>query len=84
MMAPTAGQRSRADVVIIGGSVVGSSAAWHLLQEGFAGRIVVVERDPTYVRASAHRAMGGIRQQFCTPVTVQMVQYSVGLADEAV
>ena len=82
MTAPLAGQRSRADVVIIGGSVVGSSAAWHLLQDGFAGRIVVVERDPTYVKASAHRAMGGIRQQFCTPVTVQMVQYSVGLWKE--
>ena len=73
------GTRSPADVVIIGGSVVGSSAAWHLRHDGFAGRIVVVERDPTYVQASAHRAMGGIRQQFCTPVTVQMVQYSVGL-----
>src|SRR5688572_16486552 len=68
-----------ADVVIIGGSVVGSSAAWHLRQDGFPGRIVVVERDPSYARASAFLAMGGIRQQFCTPVTVQMVQYSVGL-----
>ncbi len=68
-----------ADVVIIGGSVVGSSAAWHLRQDGFTGRIIVVERDPTYLYASAARAMGGIRQQFCTPVTVQMVQYSVEL-----
>ena len=67
------------DVVIVGGSVVGCSAAWHLRQDGFTGRIVVVERDPTYTRASAFLAMGGIRQQFCTPVTVQMVQYSVGL-----
>ncbi len=66
-----------ADVVIVGGSVVGCSAAWHLREEGFSGRIVVVERDPTYRRASAYLAMGGIRQQFCTPVTVQMVQYSV-------
>jgi glycine/D-amino acid oxidase-like deaminating enzyme len=71
-----------ADVVIVGGSVVGSSAAWHLRVEGFAGRIVVVERDPTYRRASAFLAMGGIRQQFCTPVTVQMVQYSVRLWKE--
>jgi glycine/D-amino acid oxidase-like deaminating enzyme len=68
-----------ADVVIVGGSVVGSSAAWHLRQDGFTGRIVVVERDPTYTRASAFLAMGGIRQQFCTSVTVQMVQYSVRL-----
>jgi glycine/D-amino acid oxidase-like deaminating enzyme len=67
------------DVVIIGGSVVGSSVAWNLRQDGFAGRIVLVERDPTYRRASAYLAMGGIRQQFCTKVTVQMVQHSVGI-----
>jgi len=67
----------QADVVIIGGSVVGSSAAWNLRHDGFTGRIVIVERDPTYARASAYLAMGGIRQQFCTPVTVQMVRHSV-------
>ncbi len=71
-----------ADVVIVGGSVVGCSAAWHLRADGFNGRIVVVEQDPTYRRASAFLAMGGIRQQFCTPVTVQMVQYSVRLWKE--
>src|SRR6266511_1668191 len=68
---------STADVVIVGGSIVGCSAAWHLRTQGFSGRIVIVERDPTYRRASAYLAMGGIRQQFCTRVTVQMVQYSV-------
>ena len=68
-----------ADVVIIGGSVVGSSVAWNLRQDGFTGRIVVIERDPTYARASAFLAMGGIRQQFCTAVTVQMVQHSVAV-----
>jgi glycine/D-amino acid oxidase-like deaminating enzyme len=68
-----------ADVVIVGGGVVGSSAAWRLRQDGFTGRIIVCERDPTYARASSFLAMGGIRQQFCTPVTVQMVRYSVAL-----
>ena len=68
-----------ADVVIVGGGVVGSSAAWRLRQDGFTGRIVVIERDPTYHRASSFLAMGGIRQQFCTAVTVQMVQFSVQL-----
>ena len=69
----------RADIVIVGGGVVGCSAAWHLRQDGFTGRILVVERDPTYQRASSYLAMGGIRQQFCTPVTVRMVQFSVEL-----
>ncbi len=68
-----------ADVVIIGGGVVGSSAAWHLRRDGHRGRLLVIERDSTYARASAFLAMGGIRQQFCTPVTVQMVQFSVEL-----
>jgi glycine/D-amino acid oxidase-like deaminating enzyme len=67
-----------ADVVIIGGGVVGSSIAWHLRQDGVSGRIVVIERDRSYARASSFLAMGGIRQQFCTAVTVRMVQHSVG------
>lgn len=67
------------DVLIVGGGVVGSSVAWHLREEGFTGRIVAIERDPAYRRASAALAMGGIRQQFCTAVTVQMVQFSVRL-----
>jgi glycine/D-amino acid oxidase-like deaminating enzyme len=66
------------DVLIVGGGVVGSSVAWHLREHGFMGRIVVVERDRSYLRASSFLAMGGIRQQFCTAVTVRMVQHSVG------
>jgi glycine/D-amino acid oxidase-like deaminating enzyme len=66
-----------ADVVIIGGGVVGSSVAWHLREHGFTGRVVVVERDRSYQRASSFLAMGGIRQQFCTALTVRMVQHSV-------
>ena len=71
--------RGTADVVIVGGGVVGSAAAWRLRQDGFTGRIVVVERDPTYARASSFLAMGGIRQQFGSAVCVQMVQHSVRL-----
>jgi glycine/D-amino acid oxidase-like deaminating enzyme len=66
-----------ADVVIVGGGVVGSSVAWHLREYGFTGRFVIVERDRSYQRASSFLAMGGIRQQFCTAVTVRMVQHSV-------
>ncbi len=68
-----------ADVVIVGGGVVGAAAAWRLKRDGLAGRVVVVERDPTYARASSFLAMGGIRQQFGSAVCVRMVQHSVEL-----
>ena len=68
-----------ADVVVIGGGVVGSCAAWRLREDGVTGRIVVVERDRSYARASSYLAMGGIRQQFGSAVCVQMVQHSVRL-----
>lgn len=66
-----------ADVVIIGGGVVGSSIAYHLRQDGFPGRVVIVERDDTYARASSNLAMGGIRQQFGSTVNIQLAQYSI-------
>lgn len=68
-----------ADVVIVGGGVVGSAAAWRLRSDGFSGRVVVVERDHSYARASSFLAMGGIRQQFGSTVCARMVQHSVEL-----
>lgn len=78
-MVPTsASPRSDPDtVVIVGGGVIGSSAAWHLLRDGYAGRVVVVERDDTYARSSSYNATGGIRQQYGSPLNVAMARYSV-------
>jgi glycine/D-amino acid oxidase-like deaminating enzyme len=66
-----------ADVLIIGGGVVGLSAAYHLKRDGVSGRVLVVERDSTYARASSFLAMGGIRQQFGSAVNVAMAQLSI-------
>jgi glycine/D-amino acid oxidase-like deaminating enzyme len=41
-----------ADVVLIGGGIIGASIAYHLRQDGFTGRILVIERDTTYARAA--------------------------------
>lgn len=70
------------DILIVGGGVVGSSIALHLRRDGFTGRILVVERDPTYARASSFLAMGGIRQQFGSATNIKLVQYSLGFFDE--
>ena len=41
------------DVVIVGGAAVGSAVAYFLTHDlAFGGTIAVIERDPTYARAS--------------------------------
>jgi FAD-dependent oxidoreductase domain-containing protein 1 len=65
-------------VVIVGGGAIGSSAAYHLATHPrFTGEIIVVERDPTYARASSMLSASGIRQQFSTPVSIRMSQYGL-------
>ncbi|WP_374654860.1 NAD(P)/FAD-dependent oxidoreductase [Dongia sp.] len=59
------------DVVIIGGGVVGSSAAYFLsAQPDFNGTIAVIEKDPTYTEAATPRSAGGVRLQFSTAENV--------------
>ena len=65
-------------IVIVGGGVVGSSIAWHLFDRGFPGEVTVLERDPSYRRASSFLAMGGVRQQFSSAANIRLAQHSIG------
>jgi glycine/D-amino acid oxidase-like deaminating enzyme len=70
-----------ADVVIVGGGIVGSAAAYFLgTDAGFRGRrIAIVERDPSYRESSTARSAGGIRQQFSTPENIAMSQFTLAM-----
>jgi glycine/D-amino acid oxidase-like deaminating enzyme len=69
-------QPTSADVVIVGGGVMGSSIATFLAGDpAFAGSVVVVERDPTYRRASSALSASSIRQQFSTPENIRMSRF---------
>jgi FAD-dependent oxidoreductase domain-containing protein 1 len=60
-------------VIIVGGGVIGSAIAYFLKGwADFRGSVLVVEKDPTYERASTSRSAGGIRQQFSTPENIAM------------
>jgi FAD-dependent oxidoreductase domain-containing protein 1 len=60
------------DVVIVGGGIVGSSAAYFLRKQGFTGSIALVERDTSYANGCTARSCGGIRQQFSTPENIRL------------
>lgn len=74
-----------ADVVVVGGGVVGASAAYHLAAAG-AGRVVVFERADHLAAGSTGACAGGFRHQFSSEVNVRLSQASVpmitGFAEE--
>ncbi|HWZ42605.1 MAG TPA: FAD-dependent oxidoreductase [Candidatus Saccharimonadales bacterium] len=65
-----------AEVVIIGGGIVGSSIAWHLTSAGCKS-VLVIERETAQGKGSTGKSMGGVRAQFSTPVNIQMSLYSI-------
>ena len=70
----------RADVVIVGGAIIGSSVAAFLAgRPDFDGRIVVVERDPTFRTSSTTLSAASIRLQFSTPLNIEISRFGVEL-----
>lgn len=64
------------DVVIVGGAVIGSAVAYFLTANpDFNGRVLVVERDPTYRYAATSLSAASIRMQFSNPVNVKISQF---------
>ncbi len=65
------------DVVIVGGAILGSSTAWYLMNNpDFQGRVLVVERDPSYEMCSTAHTNSCIRQQFSNEINIKCSQYA--------
>jgi sarcosine oxidase subunit beta len=67
---------SSADVVVVGGGVVGASAAYHLAVAG-AGRVVLLERADRLATGSTGACAGGFRYQFSSEVNIRLSLASV-------
>ncbi|WP_409943490.1 NAD(P)/FAD-dependent oxidoreductase [Acidovorax sp.] len=65
-------------IVIIGGGAIGSAIAYFLTRQQPGCDVVVVERDPTYARASSALSASSIRQQFSTEINIQISAYGIG------
>lgn len=64
-------------VLIVGGGAIGSAIAAHLAAEAPGLSVVVLERDPSYARASSALSAASIRQQFSTPLNIALSQYGL-------
>ncbi len=70
-------KQSTYDVVIVGGAIFGSSAAWFLSDDkDFDGSVLIIECDPTYEFASTSRTNSCMRQQFTAEINVKCSQFA--------
>ena len=64
------------DVVIIGAGIMGLSLAYYL-KKNRCPRVLVLEKEASWLTGSSARANGGFRQQFSTPINIRMSQLSI-------
>jgi sarcosine oxidase subunit beta len=72
--------QSTADVVIIGGGIMGASTAYHLARRG-ATNVVVLESGDMFGLGSTGLNAGGIRYQFATSVNIELSKFSIAMMD---
>ncbi len=64
------------DVVIMGGGIMGSSTAYNLMMEDTSLKVIVLEKDLGYEKASTALSMVNARIQFSLKENVQISQYA--------
>ncbi len=65
-----------ADILIIGGGVIGGSIAYHLLARDRRLRVILLEKEAEVGTGATSKATGGVRHQFSTETNVRLTQLS--------
>jgi len=69
-----------ADILIIGGGVMGASAAYHLAKRGVKN-IVLLEKESHFGTGATGRCAGGVRYQFSTEINVTLSIHSLPMIE---
>lgn len=69
-----------ADVVVIGGGIMGASIAYHLARRGCTN-VIVLERGEMFGLGSTGLNAGGVRHQFSTAVNIELSKISIGMME---
>ncbi|HKY54579.1 MAG TPA: FAD-dependent oxidoreductase, partial [Anaerolineales bacterium] len=65
------------DVILVGGGVMGCATAYYLLKSDPKLNVVILEKDPSYERASTPLSDGNTRIQFNIKENIQISQYGL-------
>ena len=71
---------SKAQVVIVGGGVMGASTAYHLARRGCTD-VLLIEKQEFFGMGATGKCAGGIRYQFSTEINIRLSQLSLPLLD---
>ncbi|MFN2135830.1 MAG: NAD(P)/FAD-dependent oxidoreductase [Candidatus Promineifilaceae bacterium] len=69
-----------AQVVVIGGGVMGASTAYHLALRGCRD-VILLEKQPFFGQGATGKCAGGIRYQFSTEINVRLSLLSLPMLD---
>ncbi len=69
-----------ADIVVIGGGVMGASTAYHLASAG-VDTVILLEKEPYFGQGATGRCAGGVRYQFATEINVQLSIASLAMLE---
>ena len=70
------------DVIIIGGGIMGSASAYYLMKADNTLKVAVIERDPTYAKASTTLSMANARIQFSLEQNIAISQYALKILEK--
>lgn len=70
-----------ADIIIIGGGVMGASTAYHLATRG-QKNILLIEKEEFFGLGATGRCAGGVRYQFSTEINIELSKKSLPMFDD--
>lgn len=72
-----------ADVIVIGGGIIGASVAYHLLARDPRLRVLLLEKEAEVGAGATSKATGGVRHQFSSETNIRLTQFSYPYFAEA-
>src|SRR4030042_880177 len=72
--------KNTADIVIIGGGVMGASTAYHLASRG-QKNVILLEKEDFFGLGATGRCAGGVRYQFGTEVNIRLSLLSLPMLE---